>query len=327
MTSTTSPCLGNSHDRPERTATMQRLLWAAMCLTACTAAHGHGVPITVHTAGSAISVSHSAGAYARYIFGQHEEEGDPQGPLNLPGFGPSLYWELPGMDIYDLADDASLSLQVVAPVGPDGEPQTLWYWNESTRDVEPAPSGSELQILLLDGSDPVLRAEDTSAPPPFVLAEMLAGETGYHNHSLMNFRMPYDGAPDWGLYGFFARLNSDPYEPSETMLLLFNLGASYGEMAPASEAIWGAAFPGDYNRDGVVDQSDYLLWTNEFGATPSIPYMSADGNGDGVVDAADYTVWRDAEDSVPTAIPESATLTAGVLVMLIGRRLASSRSR
>jgi hypothetical protein len=47
---------------------------------------------------------------------------------------------------------------------------------------------------------------------------------------------------------------------------------------------------GDYNRDLVVDASDYTVWRNEFGSTTS-PF--ADGNFDGTVDAADYTVWRD----------------------------------
>jgi len=46
---------------------------------------------------------------------------------------------------------------------------------------------------------------------------------------------------------------------------------------------------GDYNRDLVVDASDYTVWRNEFGSVAS-PY--ADGNFDGMVDAADYMVWR-----------------------------------
>lgn len=47
--------------------------------------------------------------------------------------------------------------------------------------------------------------------------------------------------------------------------------------------------PGDYDRSGVVDQSDYDLWADDYGTT--LP--NADGNGDGMVDAADYTIWRD----------------------------------
>lgn len=47
---------------------------------------------------------------------------------------------------------------------------------------------------------------------------------------------------------------------------------------------------GDYNRDLVVDASDYVVWSNLLGSTTT---PVADGNFDGVVDAADYSVWRD----------------------------------
>jgi hypothetical protein len=48
------------------------------------------------------------------------------------------------------------------------------------------------------------------------------------------------------------------------------------------------AAPGDYNRDGDVDDEDYNLWRETFGSGD----LRADGNGDGTVDAADYIVWR-----------------------------------
>ncbi len=47
---------------------------------------------------------------------------------------------------------------------------------------------------------------------------------------------------------------------------------------------------GDYDRNGIVDQSDHQLWQSSFGSGTS---LRADGNGDGVVDTADYNVWRD----------------------------------
>jgi hypothetical protein len=50
------------------------------------------------------------------------------------------------------------------------------------------------------------------------------------------------------------------------------------------------ATPGDYDRDGDVDDDDFLLWRDTFESTTD---LRADGNGDHVVDAADYTVWRD----------------------------------
>jgi hypothetical protein len=47
---------------------------------------------------------------------------------------------------------------------------------------------------------------------------------------------------------------------------------------------------GDYNRDGIVDAVDYVIWRNSVGANGV--GLSADGNSNGTVDAADYGVWR-----------------------------------
>jgi glucose/arabinose dehydrogenase len=48
--------------------------------------------------------------------------------------------------------------------------------------------------------------------------------------------------------------------------------------------------PGDYHRDGVVDQLDIDAWFTSFGRTGA--NLAADGNGDGVVNAADYVLVR-----------------------------------
>jgi hypothetical protein len=48
--------------------------------------------------------------------------------------------------------------------------------------------------------------------------------------------------------------------------------------------------PGDYNRDGIVDAADYLVWRDSQGVAG--PGLVADGNRDGVVDSSDYLVWR-----------------------------------
>jgi GH18 family chitinase len=73
-----------------------------------------------------------------------------------------------------------------------------------------------------------------------------------------------------------------------------------------------AGIPGDYDRNGVVGQSDYVLWKSTFGRTTGGD-LRADGNGNGRVDAADYIVWRDRVTALGggvgsgTAVPEPAT--------------------
>lgn len=46
--------------------------------------------------------------------------------------------------------------------------------------------------------------------------------------------------------------------------------------------------PGDYNADGVVDSSDYVIWRRALDSGD----LRADGNGNGVIDPGDYDVWR-----------------------------------
>jgi cyclophilin family peptidyl-prolyl cis-trans isomerase len=48
---------------------------------------------------------------------------------------------------------------------------------------------------------------------------------------------------------------------------------------------------GDYDRNGVVDAADYVLWRKTRNATVTA-YSGADGNGNGLIDAGDYTIWR-----------------------------------
>jgi hypothetical protein len=48
---------------------------------------------------------------------------------------------------------------------------------------------------------------------------------------------------------------------------------------------------GDYNRNGVVDAADYVVWRKSLGQSVAAG-TSADGNFDGLITAADYDVWK-----------------------------------
>ena len=89
--------------------------------------------------------------------------------------------------------------------------------------------------------------------------------------------------------------------------------------------------PGDYNKNGVVDAADYVLWRKGD--------LAADSNGDTVVDQTDYDFWR-ARFGNPnpgagaglssTSVPEPAALTLlviGLLATCSGRRGKLLRTR
>ncbi len=47
----------------------------------------------------------------------------------------------------------------------------------------------------------------------------------------------------------------------------------------------------DFNRNGVVDMGDYVVWRNSRN-TSVTPYSGADANGDGLVNDTDFAIWR-----------------------------------
>jgi cyclophilin family peptidyl-prolyl cis-trans isomerase len=48
----------------------------------------------------------------------------------------------------------------------------------------------------------------------------------------------------------------------------------------------------DFDRDGIVSTSDYILWSKNRGATGVAAFTRGDGDGDGSVDEDDYNLWR-----------------------------------
>jgi hypothetical protein len=47
----------------------------------------------------------------------------------------------------------------------------------------------------------------------------------------------------------------------------------------------------DYNANGVVDASDYVVWRKYFGTSVTAG-TNGDGTGDGAVDESDYALWK-----------------------------------
>jgi ELWxxDGT repeat protein len=66
--------------------------------------------------------------------------------------------------------------------------------------------------------------------------------------------------------------------------------------------------PGDYNRDGIVDPSDYAFWRQNYGATSALG-LRADGNANSIVDASDYVFWRK-----KSGAPAAAAAASGAMI-------------
>jgi hypothetical protein len=105
--------------------------------------------------------------------------------------------------------------------------------------------------------------------------------------------LPFAGAHNheafWGLLADgneIARveiLNNDPVDFGN-FLIVGNISFSRVE-SPIT-------LTGDYNGNGTVDASDYVVWRNTLGEVGIPPFSGADGDGDGTISQNDYIVWR-----------------------------------
>jgi cyclophilin family peptidyl-prolyl cis-trans isomerase len=90
----------------------------------------------------------------------------------------------------------------------------------------------------------------------------------------------------------------------------------------------------DFNRDGVADAADYVLW-RKYNNTSVTAWTGADANGDGLVNNADLDVWRanlgnirgttgGGAGAVASMVPEPAS---AFLLLICGVFAASVRAR
>jgi hypothetical protein len=89
----------------------------------------------------------------------------------------------------------------------------------------------------------------------------------------------------------------------------------------------------DYNRNGLVDAADYVLWRNTEGQAGA--NLVADGNDNGMVEPSDYNLWRSqfgqsapggASSSLTAAAPEPASILMVIMLVAVGStRMARDR--
>jgi hypothetical protein len=113
---------------------------------------------------------------------------------------------------------------------------------------------------------------------------------------------------------FLLRQSGDPHPPNDgdpttpppqPAIIETNKGVPYGTILTGS---LGAPnfLVGDYNKNGIVDTADYVVWRKDLGRTgseyvlgpppqPLVPnHPRADGNHDFLVNQLDYPIWKSA---------------------------------
>lgn len=107
------------------------------------------------------------------------------------------------------------------------------------------------------------------------------------------------------------------------------------EVATFGAVIYEPIGDADFDGDGDVDGTDFLIWQRGFGLSGQADNMNGDANADGVVDSADLAIWQSqngqaaATQALVATVPEpsgyvlSAMLSAGVILSLQQRRRLS----
>jgi hypothetical protein len=307
-------------------------MWALVAAIALTwranPCRGHGTPIVVNVAGGQLQVSNGvvdANGYANWVYA----DADPESWL-VPGPNATQLTTLPGFDVNDLQVDEQLSLEVLGR--PDfsqpARPQRwLWHWNQAADKVTIAANVPSLDLLSVRGFLPNVSLAQQTAPASTTLkiANLLETDIGEHRHIVL-YELDDSGPAEFGVYGFFARLKSPAYQPSEPFLVTLNNGLedaiTFQRGALAINAAAGLA--GDFDVDGDVDGADYLMWQRTLGTTGATgTYPAADGSLDGSVNAADLAIWQ-AEYGRVARGPSEASLAGANVPEPCGAALMAS---
>ncbi len=279
---------------------------------------GHGTPIPVGQIGGKLVVSGGFAddrGYASWVFA------DPDGEaVFIPVGGNRLFTDLPGFEIAEAAIGQRISLQVTSR--PDftkaaTPARWLWYSDDVTGAVVDVPLNPLLDLSSAVGFTPGVAFFQSVAPVNSTITLMEQQSPDLGEHDLLNYFLNNASAA-LGTYGFFARLTSLDYLPSDPFLVALNHGLDAETFEQGAKRINAAArLPGDSDGDEDVDGADLLVWQRTLG---SMTLVAADQSFNGVVDAADLSIWRDNFGRVsPTitatvaAIPEPTATALAVI--------------
>lgn len=253
--------------------------------------------------------------------------------INNPGFN-SLASNTSGFpaDAQPLPGNTELSWDFL-PMTIDGISQNLFYWNGQESDGVPGFQPSDVHFGALPGLGYTLSlyGKPPGAPPdpkfsvtgadlvvPGGVIEETSSQGGFHRHRFFQLEdgdgnggtMPADG-----LYLLAMQMRMPGLVNSLPLFIVFGTPGSSVSAEDDAAVPWvnqQLNIPGDYNKNGVVDAADYVLWRRSNGQIGA--GLAADGDGNHQVDQGDYAFWRqrfgNASQLVVNSFPSSGKASA-----------------
>lgn len=238
------------------------------------------------------------------------------------------------------------------PMNYGGMTSNLLYWDgqgTTPSDVSfglPTDPNVTLTLFGRNNIPASVGADSTMIPGPVLDQTLAAGNLlRLHGHRYF-FLDDNDGStstpPADGIYLLAMHLRMDDFGATEPFYILFSTlditltALDNAAMPWVEERQSSLVLAGDYNFDGVVDESDYAAWQNQFSSSGPFPIAAAyaDGTRNGTVNAADFVFWRDRLGASavglrgPITVPEPPMLTLVVLAaMLVLSRMRCDRSQ
>jgi hypothetical protein len=280
--------------------------WKPLCLAgllcaATTPAFGHGAPIVLTGEDQQLKAS------PLVFVSEFELLAPTLLTTDLPGFG--IVSQASGVPV-----GVDLQMQVISK---------LWYWNPDLN--MPDDTESKLSIDNVLGETAVVDQDSTTLPPLQIAS--YGGEDGWHRH--VDYILdPADSPP--GAYGLVFELLAEPLAKSDPILVVFGAFAEgFGEddLPGAVEGLTAAIFalPGDANRDGTVDLTDFGILKQNFGLMPAT-WEQGNFDDEPSVSLGDFGVLKanfGKTRGTGAAVPEPGGLALG----LLGAACASALAR
>ncbi len=280
-----------------------KYLWIAILLAWPALASAHGIPIILSSEDDELQ------ATPLVLTSEFEKIAGVLLTTDLPGFG--IETENAGIDI-----GTDVQMQVISK---------LWYWNPALQIADDTESTLTIENTL---GDSAVVDKDTKSLPPLQIAAY-DGIDGWHRH-LDYFLDPLDSPA--GAYGLLFEVLAEPLAKSDPVLVVFgNYGEGFGEedMATALAGLQRAVFtiPGDANRDGTVDLSDFGILKENFGLMPAT-WEQGNFDDDPSVTLSDFGVLKEnfgkTSQGGAAAVPEPSSWMLALLsimaVIAVGRK-------